>query len=201
MYLFARLLYNRYRKPIDKKTQKRKLEMTMNKLTRRNLNPRGERLGDCVLRAFSALLENELSYDEIKKEIVKYDAYGKMYNQVVYFEKFANELGMVRIDNNSKNANEVKTFNRAIEFAEQFRISMVCIANDHAGYIDYKNGLIDTWDSRSKRIKYFYIYKEDAEMIGLKYKDSFSVKYTPIIDDKLTWIAKKGNKYIIESAK
>lgn len=170
----------------------------MNQLTLKNFNPNNELTGDCVLRAFTALLENELSYNEIKKEILKY---GKTFDRAYTFDKFASEIGMVKVDNNPYNTNEVKTFNRAIEFAKQFKVGMICIANNHAVYVDYKNGLIDTWDSRSKRIRYFYIFKEDAELLGLKINGNTNSKFTSKVDLLSTWIEKSGKDYVIKSSK
>lgn len=173
----------------------------MNQLTIKNVNPRNESIGDCVVRAFTAYFDKELDYDSVKKEIIKYGKYDQSYERSYVFDKFAKEAGFVKIECRKRygSKNEIKTFNRAIEFAKQFRIAIVCMSNTHAAYIDYKDGLIDTWDSRGKHMHYFYIHRDDAKLLGLEIKEDFNKNYTNQVDHESTWIVKDGNKYSIRS--
>lgn len=172
----------------------------MEKMTLKNYNPLGERIGDCVLRAFAGYFDKELDYETIKKEILKYGSYPEAYAETYVFDKFAKEAGLVKIECRKRygSKNEVRTFNRAIEFAKQFRIGIICMANTHAAYVDDKDGLVDTWDSRGKHMSYFYIHRDDAKLLGLEIKEN--KRYTDVVDGS-AWIVRDGKNFIIKSSK
>ena len=166
---------------------------------KKNYNPDKKSTGDCVLRAFSAYLDKELSYDEIKEKIM---AYGNQSDPTRYknefaFGNFAGEIGLVKVKCAKWNRFDLSNINRAINFSKQFKVGMLCIVNTHMAYIDPKWGLIDTWDSRGKRLEYFYIHRDDALMLGLEIieGDFKSIKCDQT-DDKIFYYL-RGSKYVL----
>lgn len=146
----------------------------MKDLVIRNVNPKNENIGDCVLRSFTSYFEDELTYEEIKNKIVtiarnKGSKNPRPYTIPLYFNDFAKEANMVRIYVDYKK--EFSTGNKLIKFCEKNKINAIGISNDHAAYVDHKVGLIDTWDSRRKRIRYILINKDDALFIGAKHEE------------------------------
>lgn len=137
----------------------------------KNVNPNAENIGDCVIRSFTSYFEDELTYEEIKNEILAISkSYGstnpQAYQRPIYFENFAKDANMVKIYVDDKK--EFSTGNRLIKFCKKNKINAIGISNTHAAYVDYKVGLIDTWDSRRKHINYILINKDDALFIGAK---------------------------------
>lgn len=148
----------------------------------RNVNPNAENIGDCVIRSFTSYFEDELTYEEIKNKIVtiarnKGSKEPCPYTRPMYFTTFANEANMVKIYVDDKK--EFSTGNRLIKFCEKNKINVIGISNNHAVYVDYKIGLVDTWDSRRKHMKFILINKDDALFIGAKPKKDF---YNPYIE-------------------
>ena len=59
----------------------------------KNVNPNAENTGDCVIRSFTSYSEDELTYEEIKNEILSISkSYGSTnphaYQRPIYFENF-----------------------------------------------------------------------------------------------------------------
>lgn len=78
---------------------------------------------------------------------------------------------MVKINIDHKK--EFSTGNRLIDFCKNNRINAIGVSKNHAVYVDYKIGMVDTWNSRRKRIRFILINKDDAIMMGAK-KVNFS---------------------------
>jgi hypothetical protein len=150
----------------------------MKDLVIKNVNPKNENTGDCVLRSFTSYFEDELTYEEIKNKIFEIaKSRGNIdlhpYRYPKYFLAFAKEANMVKINVDDKK--EFSTGNRLIDFCKNNRINAIGVSNNHAVYVDYKIGMVDTWDSRRKRIRFILINKDDAIMMGAKkvnFKDS-----------------------------
>lgn len=143
----------------------------MKSLVIKNVNPNNENTGDCVLRSFTSYFEDELTYEEIRDKIFEIaKRRGSIdlhpYRYPKYFLIFAKEANMVKI--NVADNKEFSTGNRLIDFCKKNRINAIGISNNHAVYIDYKIGMVDTWDSRRKRIRFILINRDDAIMMGAK---------------------------------
>lgn len=148
----------------------------------KNVNPNAENIGDCVIRSFTSYFEDELTYEVIKKKILAIaksvgNTNPYAYRRPIYFEPFAKNANMVKIYVDDKK--EFSTGNRLIKFCKKNKINAIGISNTHAAYVDYKVGLIDTWDSRRKHINYILINKDDALFIGAKKDEEH---YSPYIE-------------------
>lgn len=149
----------------------------MEKFTCINYNPTKARIGDCVLRAITAFehfekklknveqISSEELYEKVKLGITSYGDYTLRY----YFEKYLSERGYVRVDafNYIDNV-RIRTENQLAMFCKNFNVMALALSNTHMAYVDPNLGVVDTWDSRRKRLEYFYIKEEDVERLKLK---------------------------------
>ena len=154
-----------------------------NDFIKKNENPQNKRIGDCVLRAFTSM--TRMDYEDVKKEILKYGSYYYGIN----FDKFAKEIGLVKI---SQHRTNLSTQNRVGHLCKNYGIDAIAITNNHACYINKNGATVDTWDSRNKRPRYTYIWKDDAEMIGLDVEDRVVTDDITLVGNDKIKISKKN---------
>lgn len=149
----------------------------MEKFTCFNYNPTKARIGDCVLRAITAFeyverklknveqISSEELYEKVKLGITSYGDYTLQR----YFEKYLSEHGYVRVEAFNYIDNiRIRTENQLAMFCKNFNVMALALSNTHMAYVDPILGVVDTWDSRRKRLEYFYIKEEDVERLELK---------------------------------
>ena len=125
---------------------------------RENLNPKGRKTTDCVIRAITAATKKD--YNEVLMDLAKlqvetaYDMSDKR-----CYEKYLVSLGWIKhkqprkIDGTKYRVGEI---NKLVYPGQRAIISM-------AGHLSVKvdQDIIDTWDCRRKTIGYYYTHPED----------------------------------------
>lgn len=163
----------------------------MEKFIMENYNPEGKRIGDCVLRGITAFHSFDQNYEEndsdkiyynTKKEIEKYGQYNIQWN----FEKYLRDNNFVRLNAYSWVKNiKIRTVNQLAIFCSNFKVQALGVSNNHMTYVDPELGIIDTWDSRLKRLESIYFKKEDVERLKIIIdEETKSNTEIPFIDTK-----------------
>ena len=151
----------------------------MEKFICMNYNPDQKRTGDCVLRAIAAFEHFEIKkndegiissaeiYKRIKSEILEHGSYELQLN----FEKYLSKHNYVRINTYRWIDNiDLRTVNQLATFCKNFNLRALALTNNHMVYVD-PEGVIDTWDSRRKRLESFYVKEEDIKKLGVTLLD------------------------------
>lgn len=119
-----------------------------------NLNPKGKKTGDCVIRALAYALDKP--WTEVYKDLVEIGLkYAIMPNNKDCYTKYLEKLGYKKQKMPKKYNNKRYTIR---EFADELSVNhkyIISVAN-HLTVLDY-NTLVDTWDCSRKCMGNYWI--------------------------------------------
>ena len=117
-----------------------------------NLNPKGVKTGDCVVRAIAYATQQ--SWDDVFIGLNKIAFKKKrVFNDKVVYENYLKELGWEK----QKQPRKMNGFKYTVdEFCENFRgVAIVTVANHMTAIADHD--VVDTWDCGHKTIGNYWI--------------------------------------------
>ena len=125
----------------------------MIKYVQKNVNPKGKKTTDCVIRALTTATGKE--YWEVLDELVALTKKtGLMFNEKRLEDKFLEQNGFVKCKQPRK---DDKTKYQVYDLDEICKDDVVIVRVAHHLTVVVKGELIDIWDCRFKTINNYYI--------------------------------------------
>lgn len=119
-----------------------------------NRNPRNRRTTDCVARAFCSAFGQ--SYEDTLREMCEYAIKTGYYiNDKKFIEKFLKDKGWQKMKQPKRRDGSLFML---IHLKE--KDTLVILRPSHIAYVNKDGNVEDTWDSRYKYVRNYYIRKE-----------------------------------------